>query len=66
MQSYSLMSMFTVSNLTSIKTALDAVNQAKDKGYIDSYGNLAVHFHIMRINFDSNKRQIDDMIWKEV
>jgi len=48
------------------KTAEAAVQQVKDKGYLNAYRNKATHFHIIGINFDSEKRKVDGLIWEEV
>jgi len=48
------------------KTAEVAVQQVKDKGYLDSYHNKASHFHIIGINFDSEKKKVDGLIWEEI
>jgi len=48
------------------KTAEAAVQQVKDKGYLDAYRNKASHFHIIGINFDSEKRKVVGLIWEEV
>ena len=48
------------------KTAEAAVLQVKEKGYLDAYRNKASHFHIIGINFDSEQRKVDGLIWEEV
>ncbi|MEZ4911805.1 MAG: AAA family ATPase [Saprospiraceae bacterium] len=48
------------------KTAESAVEQVKEKGYLDAYRNKANHFHIIGINFNSEKRKVDGLIWEEV
>jgi Predicted AAA-ATPase/PD-(D/E)XK nuclease superfamily len=48
------------------KSAEEAANQVKNKGYLDSYRNKADHFHIIGINFDSSTRMVDGLIWEEV
>lgn len=35
-------------------------------GYLDAYRNKASHFHIIGINFDSERRKVDGLIWEEV
>jgi len=48
------------------KTAESAIQQVKDKRYLDAYRNKASHFHIIGINFDSEKRKVDGLIWEEI
>jgi len=48
------------------KSAEAAVQQVKDKAYLDAYLNKASHFHIIGINFDSERRKVDGLIWEEV
>jgi Predicted AAA-ATPase/PD-(D/E)XK nuclease superfamily len=48
------------------KSAELAVQQVKEKGYLNAYRNKASHFHIIGINFDSEKRMVDGLIWEEV
>jgi Predicted AAA-ATPase/PD-(D/E)XK nuclease superfamily len=48
------------------KTAEAAIQQVKDKGYLDAYRNKASQFHIIGINFDSEKRKVDGLIWEVV
>ena len=48
------------------KTAETAIQQVKDKGYLDAYRNKASHFHIIGINFDSEKKKVDGLIWEKV
>ncbi|MBK8055437.1 MAG: AAA family ATPase [Saprospiraceae bacterium] len=48
------------------KTAESAIQQVKEMGYLDAYRNKASHFHIIGINFDSEKRKVDGLIWEEV
>lgn len=47
------------------KTAESAIQQIKNKGYLDAYRNKASHFHIIGINFDSEKRRVDGLIWED-
>jgi len=47
------------------KSAEAAVQQVKDKGYLEAYRNKASHFHIIGINFDSEKRKVDNLIWEQ-
>ncbi len=47
------------------KSAEAAVQQVKDKGYLEAYRNKASHFHIIGINFDSEKRKVVGLIWEE-
>jgi len=48
------------------KTAEAAIQQVKDKGYLDAYRNKASHFHIIGINFDSEKKKVDGLIWEDI
>jgi Predicted AAA-ATPase/PD-(D/E)XK nuclease superfamily len=48
------------------KTAEAAIQQVKDKGYLDSYHNKASRLHIIGINFNSEKRKVDSMLWEEL
>ena len=47
------------------KTATEAVNQVKEKSYLEAYRNKASHFYIIGINFDSKARKVDGLIWEE-
>ncbi len=48
------------------KSAEAAVLQVKDKAYLDAYRNKASHFHVIGINFDSEQRKVDGLIWEEL
>lgn len=48
------------------KSAESAIQQVKNKGYLDAYRNKANHFHIIGINFDSENRKVDGLIWEKV
>lgn len=48
------------------KTAEEAVQQVKDKGYLDAYRNKATRFHIIGINFSSVDKKVEKVIWVEV
>jgi hypothetical protein len=48
------------------KTAEEAVQQVKNKGYLDAYRNKAKQFHIIGINFSSADKKVQKLIWEEV
>jgi hypothetical protein len=48
------------------KTAEEAVQQVKNKGYLDAYRNKAKQFHIIGINFSSVDKKVEKLIWEEV
>lgn len=48
------------------KTAEAAVQQVKDNGYLDAYRNKASHFSIIGINFSSEEKKVETLIWEEL
>ena len=47
------------------KTAEAAVQQVKGEAYLDAYRNKASYFHTIGINFNSEKKLVDGLIWNE-
>ena len=48
------------------KSAESAIQQVKDKGYLDAYRNKASHFSIIGINFSSEEKKVEKLIWEKV
>ena len=48
------------------KSAESAVQQVKDKGYLDAYRNKASYFSIIGINFSSDEKKVEKLIWEDL
>ncbi|HMR86757.1 MAG TPA: AAA family ATPase [Saprospiraceae bacterium] len=48
------------------KTAEIALQQAKDKKYLEAYRNKVSHLYIIAINFESKNKKVEGLIWEEI
>lgn len=48
------------------KTATEAIAQIKTKGYLEQYKDTKKTKHLIGINFNSEKKEVEDVIWETI
>ena len=47
------------------QTAAEAIAQIRSRGYVEQYKNQEENIHLIGINFSSEKKEVEEVIWEE-